>query len=470
MKINKIERKVAPLERFLSLSPYSIVTVVARIKGNITEDMLTEAVNKAQQRHANLRVRIKWDEEHDPWFTSEDVKEISVEIVPRESDDHWIKVQHEESKKPFEFDERPAIRFILVHSPDVSELIILCHHIICDGLSLAYLARDLMVHLGDPAIEVEILPDPTPIDLNNLPKDVSVNPVVKFFINRINKRWRKEKIHFDQEDYRDLNEAYWMKARHQILSVELSESQTTSLVERCREENTTVNSALTTAFVGAQQIIQGSKKELSSIGVAGNLRDHLEKPAGEGMGFFAGVVTLDYSYDEKKGFWDNARRLNQKVQPLYTNKNLFKEGLTWCHLEPAILEAVNFKRLGGLVPTHFSRYEKLSAFSKRDDVVSSILKREKMESLDKIVMGTAVTNLTRMDFPRKYGDLELDRLIMNPGGAFPLSNVNLVLGAVTCSGKLSLVVEYEEGTVDTNTILKIKDKAIEFLLNEENNN
>jgi len=38
---------------------------------------------------------------------------------------------------------------------------------------------------------------------------------------------------------------------------------------------------------------------------------------------------------------------------------------------------------------------------KRDDVVSSILKREKMESLDKIIMGTAVTNLTRMNFPRK---------------------------------------------------------------------
>ena len=182
------------------------------------------------------------------------------------------------------------------------------------------------------------------------------------------------------------------------------------------------------------------------------------------MGFFAGVVILDYSYDERKGFWDNARRLNQKVQPLYTNKNLFKEGLTWCYLEPAILEAINFKRLGGLVPSRFSRHEKLSEYSRRDDVISSIIKREKMDSLDRIIMGTAVTNLTRMDFPREYGDLELDRLIFHPGGAFPLSNVNLVLGAVTCSGKLSLVIQYEESTVDTGTITQIKDKAMEFLL------
>ncbi len=93
-----------------------------------------------------------------------------------------------------------------------------------------------------------------------------------------------------------------------------------------------------------------------------------------------------------------------------------------------------------------------------------------METLDRIIMGTAVTNLTRMNFLRIYGDLELDRLIFHPGGAFPLSTVNLVLGAVTCSGKLSLVVEYEVGTVDTDTMIQIKDKAIESLLRGENNN
>ena len=464
-KISKNERKVTAMERLFSFSPFSTVTVVARIKGDVTVDMLMNAVQRVQQRHANLRMRIKWDDENNPWFTSEDVKEIPVEIISRESEDHWIKIHHEANQIPFRFDERPAIRFTLVHSPEISELIILCHHIICDGLSLAYLARDLMTHLGDPTKEAEILPDPVPIDRDNLPKDVSVNPVVKFFVNRINKGWRKDKVHFDMEDYRNLNEAYWMNALHRMFSIELSEPLTAALVSRCREENTTVNSALTAAFLGAQLAIQGKRKELSSIGIAGNLRDRLQRPAGEGMGFFAGVVTLDYSYDEKKGFWDNARRFNQKVQPLYTNKNLFKEGLVWCYLEPAILEAINFKRLGGLVPTRFSRHEKLSAYSQRDDVVSSILKREKIDSLDRIVMGTAVTNLTRMDFPREYGDLELDRLIFHPGGAFPLSTVNLVLGAVTCSGKLSLVVEYEEGTVSTNTMTQIKDKAMGFLLN-----
>jgi len=464
--LKQYKRKVTPVERLFSRSPYSIVTMVARIKGNVSESMLVAAVSKVQQRHPNLRVRIVEDDDLIPWFTSEGVGEIPVEVIPRESDDHWLKVHQEAIQIPFEFDVRPAIRFILVQSPDISEVIIECHHIICDGLSLAYLARDLMAHLGDPALEVEVLPDPVPVDIGSIPEDVSLNGIVKFFINRINKKWEGNKIFFDQQDYRDLNEAYWTHFEHQLLPVELSEAQTSALVARCRENGVTVNSALTAAFVGAQTIVQGDQPYHSSIGVAAHLRDRLRSPVGQVMGFYAGIIMPKFKYNGRIGFWDNARRFHKKVKPLFTNKNLFNDFLTWCYLEPAILEAINFKKLGGLVAPHQARYGKLSAFSQRDDVVLGLLKRDKQESLDRIFMGTAMTNLTRMDFPRTYGALELDRLIMQPGGAFPLVNVNLVLAAVTCSGKLSLVVEYAEQAVDTETMEQVNDEAMAFLLDE----
>ena len=98
--LKRYERKVTPLERLFRRSPYSIVTMVARIKGTISESMLRYAVSKAQQRHLNLRVRIIEDDDRDPWFTSEGVKEIPVEIVPRESADHWIRVVQEAGQIP----------------------------------------------------------------------------------------------------------------------------------------------------------------------------------------------------------------------------------------------------------------------------------------------------------------------------------------------------------------------------------
>lgn len=466
LEVRKYERKATSAERFFMRSPFSIVTMVARIKGNVTVDMLKNAVAKVQQRHALLRVRIKSDNDHAQWFTSEAVQGISIETVSRKTKNDWIRIHAEASKIPYEFETRPAIRFILVQSPDVSELIILCHHIICDGMSLAYLARDLMVHLGDPAREVEVLPAPQPIDLDNLPGDVSQSGLAKFLINRMNQKWAQESVFFDHEDYLILTKTYWDNYSHELYSVELSEEQTSTLAARCRKENITVNSALTAAFSGAQGFVEGEKPYHARIVVAANLRDRIPNPAGEGMGMYAGGVVLKFKYNHKRSFWENARKLHRKIQPKLTNKVLFGDILNWLYLEPTIFEAMHFKKLGSLVPLDSTRYEKLSSYSKKEDVVLRILKRDNIDSLETKLWGTAVTNLGRLDFPKTYGALELDRLIMQPGGGIPLANVNLVLGAVTCSGKLSLVVEYAEEAVDTRAMERIKDKAMEFLLGE----
>ncbi|MBN2085105.1 MAG: hypothetical protein JW748_07745 [Anaerolineales bacterium] len=458
-------RKVTPIERFLRHSPYSIVTMVVRIRGNVTESQLRNAVLKIRQRHVNLRVRITEDQDRVPWFTSEGAGEIPVDVVPRKSGTHWIQVLPEASRIPFDFDARPAVRFILVQSSGLSELIILCHHILCDGLSLAYLARDLMIHLGDPSREVEALPDPVLMDLDTMPAAVSINPVVRHFLNRINRQWEKEKVSFTQEDYESIHKAYWEKYPHQMLSIELTEDQTSALVERCRREGVTVNSALTAAFLGAEARVQGRQPHHASVYVAANVRDRLRMPAGEVMGFYAGMVSLKHAYADRLDFPENARRFQKKVRPLLTDKKLFQDFLAWCHLDPAMLEAIHFKKLGGIVAPDQPGYQKLSAFAQRGDTVLSILRRDKQDSLDRKFMGTAVTNLTRMDFPRAYGPLELDRLILQPGGGFPLSTVNLVLGAVTCAGKLSLVVEYAERAVDTATVKNIRDDALGVLLN-----
>ena len=457
------KRRITPIERLFRWSPFSIVTVVARINGEVTERELVRAVAKVHQRHPNLRVRIVEDETGQPWFTSEGAGPVPVTVVARESDDHWQKIIQKANQVPFKFDEAPAVRFILLQGPTQSDLVIYCHHILCDGMSLAYLARDLMRHLGNPGLEAQIIPDPAPILAETMPEEVSINGIIKFFIKRFNKKWEKERISFDQEDYETLLAAHRANIHHKTLSIDLSEAETTALVECCRQEGVTVNSALTTAFDGAHNLMRGQPSPLSDIGVAANLRDRLRTDPGEVMGFYAGIATLKQPFDSDLGFWENARRLHKALVPLFTNKKLFSQFLMWSVMDPAILEAINFKKLGSLVPKDAPRFIKLSTYSEKEDVVLAILKRDKMDTLDYKIMGTAVTNLGKLDFPSVYGDLELERLYMQPGGAFPLTNINLVLGAATCSGKLSLVIEYAEELVDTETMVRIKDKAIEFL-------
>jgi NRPS condensation-like uncharacterized protein len=393
------ERKVTGAERFFSHSPFSTVTIVARIKGNVTDEMLKMAVEKVQKRHTLLNVRVIEDDEHALWYTSEKVEGISIEVVPRESEDDWIKVHAEACKIPYEFE---------IRSEEASDLIILCHHMICDGMSLAYLARDLMVLLGEPSVDVEVLPAPEPITLDNLPREVSLSGIVKAVINRIKRKWAEEIVHFDQEDYRAITKAYWDRYDHEIIAVDLLEEETSSLVARCRDEGITVNSALITAFSGAQSLVSGQSPLHDKAAIAVSLRDRLPSPPGEAMGYYAAGFELKLKYNYKKSYWDNARSYHKKLQSNYTNKKMFGDFPNYLQMDSNIYEALSFKKLGALVPPDSPQYEKLSGFSKREDVVVGLLRRVKMESLDSRLLGTAITNLGRLDFPKTYGALELD--------------------------------------------------------------
>ena len=74
LKTKIFERQVTPLERLFTSSPFSLVTMVSRIMGDVSEEMLVQAVSKVQRRHTNLRVRIRRDQDDVPWFTSEGVE------------------------------------------------------------------------------------------------------------------------------------------------------------------------------------------------------------------------------------------------------------------------------------------------------------------------------------------------------------------------------------------------------------
>jgi len=458
----KYERKVTGAERFFSHAPFSTVTMVARIKGKVTGEMLKDAVQKVQQRHTLLRVRIRDTQDGDLRFTNDGVGDIPVEIISRKTQNHWIEVQVEKSKLPYQFETCPAIRFVLVQSEAVSELIILCHHIICDGMSLAYLARDLMLHLGDPEAGAWVLPAPEPISLENIPGEVATSGLVGYVINKIKRSWAEEYVSFDQEDYEALNKTYWENYHHKILVVEFLEADTTALVQCCRQEKVTVNTALITAFLGAQNTVMDPQPHHAKTVCAVSLRDRLQVSPGEGMGYYAQGFEVTYKYNAKKNFWENARKYHKKITSNTSNKKVFGDLPIFLAMDSNIYEALNFKKLGGLVGTDSDRHEKLNQFSQREDVVVRLLQRAKMETLDTKLMGPAITNLGRMDFPSKYGNLELDRLIMQPGGAIPLVHVDMVIGAVTAVGKLSLVIEYAEEAIETTTMKKIKAKAMEL--------
>ena len=187
---NAFKRKLMS-ERIHYRAPFNYVVVTARIEGRIPVDQLKNALDKVSIKHPLLRSRIEIEEDGTTWFIPRDGWELPVEVVNKESDMHWTEKAIDEYKKPFSLDEGPLIRFILLDSPDSSDLMVVCHHTICDGMSLAYLIRDIMTFLGNPDMEAEPLPAPPVLDFGSFPGSAKIGLLPRIVLGHFSKAWKK---------------------------------------------------------------------------------------------------------------------------------------------------------------------------------------------------------------------------------------------------------------------------------------
>jgi len=239
--------------------------------------------------------------------------------------------------------------------------------------------------------------------------------------------------------------------------VELSEEETTRLVENSRKHGVTLNSVLNTAFLAARNSVRGPfKGGRRNIMVPVNTRKRYKTPIGEYVGVYVSGFELKFSYNPKKDFWENAKIFNDKAQEnLYINK-IFEFAAITDLVDQTIVDARQFTFFGKLVPSSASRYEKIHAFS--NDEKNIVNKRAKKQI--KELPGLSITNLGRLDYPTNYGSLELDRFILVTSGT---PYIELVIPVVTVAGKLSFTINYLEETTDTSTMESIKNKVLEYL-------
>jgi len=457
MEYKKYERKLVPFERRYFRSPNQTISIVARVKGLISEGELKKAIQKVRQQHPLVGVRIYLDENNEPIYTTDKVPENSLRVVKRDSASNWQDELMKEYKLLFKMSQGPLARFVLLQSPEISEILIVCHHVICDGTSLAILARDVLLYLGDPNRKVQEMPEPPLANSDNFPNDVVFGRLFNFVIKKVNASWEKQKIIFDEEDTENLFDAVWENQDFRNIIVELNEEETTQLVKKSRENGVTLNSALNTAFLAARNDIRGPfTGGKRNVMLPVNTRNRFKNPIGEHFGLYVAGFQIKMAYNPKKSVWENAKIFNQKVREKLNINKIFKMNAFTERLTQSMVDTRQFAFFGNLVPSTASRYEKIHAFSIDEKHISNKSAKKQTPKLP----GLAITNLGNLDYPRTYGSLELDRFIFVTSGT-PL--IELVIPAVTVAGKLTFTINYLEGTTDTPTMEKIKDKVLEYL-------
>ncbi|VVB65117.1 Uncharacterised protein [uncultured archaeon] len=244
-------------ERLWLWSPAANVVVAARIIGDVSETGLMTAINAVRRMHPLLGAKVIFDDHHDAWLSTDKVPETALRIAPRSSETQWFEEIRHENRIPFEPEIRPMIRFVLVYSPQVSELVVFASHSICDGDALAILIRDILVCYANPTKEVQVL---QPLNLEDcLPKEKFslAGLIAKIFITHYNRQWKEGPYYFTQADFNEIHKAYWDRTQYNIALIQLEPEETSVLAAKCRENGVTITSASTAAFLAAYRISLG---------------------------------------------------------------------------------------------------------------------------------------------------------------------------------------------------------------------
>ncbi len=452
-----MKRKITGEESIFLRAPEANVSLIAKIRGNVKEAVVKTALVKLFEVHPLLNTHVMIDKNDDIWLESNENIKLDLKILSKVSDNQWMKVIQEEFKVPFQLEKGPLIRFILLKSTQTSDLIIFCQHIICDGLSLANFVNEVLTLMENPDYNIEIehnvcLPIQKNIKLTkkNILKDI----IQKIIFKYIYYKWKKVNIDFNNEDFLQIHKSFVNKFNYEIIVTEFDENNTKKLVEVCRNNEVTLNSAISVAYLAARKDIMVEYQN-DIQGIAVNIRDRLSKPVGNAFGCFVSDVGFKFKYEQKLKFWDNVRIYHKSLKNELKNYKDLKSLNSLSKIDCKFMEALTFARHVNYNVDYFKNDDKLYKLTNNKNIVTRISKEGLKE-----YPGLLITNLGARRYSDVYGELKLDRLYFAPS-SIPTPDGGLIIGAVSMNNRLSITMNITS-LYDNKELLKI--------MNEINNN
>lgn len=415
-----MKRKLLFLERFIygdGTVPKNI-TFTVKLRGGLSEQALRHALAKVQAKHPLLTVGVQEDSKGRPWFvTPTPMPEIPLRIAERTSEEDWMRESEKECAVPFDLQRGPLLRMVWIRSAVVSDLIMVCHHCICDGASIVTLFREILMLADQPNLEIgqyesfnsieDLVPQLILSDKKNQRKGKITAAFLRLFLffmgSKKEIRWGK--------DY--------------TVRWKLDKASTAALIRRCKEERTTVHAALCAAFLWAFRDVKGEKAR-NQVFCPVNLRRYITEIKDDMLFGFASSTTLSLEKDPKLDFLSQAKKLNARLSEKLENLKVYEEIMINEYYHPVV------KKL--------SQY--LSTARGNNDLTFS--------------------NMGRLDIPKRFGSFEVET-IHNPILIFKSANPNGII-ASTFDEQMSFSFLSNDAYLSEEDAGAIRDKAMEVLM------
>jgi Condensation domain len=156
-------RPLGPTEQYFWLSNINSAkhfVLAAEIVGDASVDAWVSAVAAAQRRHPLLRVSVEYGTDGAPSFVEHANIPIPVRILAEEEPASWHGEMAKELATPIPLSGAPLARITLLRKSGGSTLLLSMHHSIADGLSAAFVVRDILEALSGSPLQPLALTEP----------------------------------------------------------------------------------------------------------------------------------------------------------------------------------------------------------------------------------------------------------------------------------------------------------------------
>ena len=361
--------------------------LVAHVDGITHIDQWEAALEQTRLRHPLWSSQITEGGDGRPFFETDHESKVALRVVEGAFLPYWEQEVAWELSRSISSTSGSLVRAVLLHTDESCVLILVAHHSICDGMSLAFAIRDVLSAIsGVKLIKLGVPPS----------QENALGMCLQTKARACEVEHRLEPL-LVISAYRRSSSAI-----PEVCSHELSEAFTETLRKRAREEKTSVHAALIAAsgLVARQDPDYGFGRELNICSPINN-RKLIGYPENSGVFFTASDVAVPVDCTET--FWNLARSSKATVSKMQT-----LEGVR------TVLDAVN-----RIVQSPL-------------DATATAEEGGRLFRCD-----VMVTNLGAVPIPSAYGRLTL-RQLWGPGALIGLEGEQ-TLGVSTFNGRLSLL-------------------------------
>ena len=377
-------RKLGLIENLFDIAHDSgsmIYVNIAKLEGTINPDLIKQSLNLVQKHYPMLQVHIIKLEDGN-YFQSEGTLKIPLRVIHKQDDNQWYEIAQNELHQKFIGSKNPLCRFTLLHSSSnngINELIATFHHGIADGISCMHLFNQLLyfyhkISSGD-AIDkkvtnsllgpIEDLVDDSFVRTNDYENNTE----------NYHQEIPQPKLIIEQEaPPRD-------RCTHFLTRI-IEQKNTRILINRCKQEKTTVHGALCAAmlFSAAKHFPTSYPINLSCSSNV-NLRKYCQPEIKNSyLACLVSRIAENHSLEENTLFWNLARECKSKIH--------------------------NSIEMG--IPIKLISSERLRNFNK--DVISQLAEYQMGRD-----MTVHVSNLGKINILENYGKLKIKELYFSTG-------------------------------------------------------